>query len=130
MMPPIKNAKDMKLSETFSNLPDMSGPVSSFPQPLQWGKMIKTLVNGYVQEIVEWTSIQAVVQPLKAEALEMKPEGERAWKWYELYTLANVLMSTDDVVILHGIQYRIMDRSNLSEYGYMKYEVQEDYQHA
>lgn len=123
----IVNARDRKLSHVAMGLPDVSGAVQCFLQPVRLGVIKKKQVSGYTVETVSWVCTQAVRQAFTPEQLSLKPEGERSWKWYTLHTVPEVCLKTDDIIIIHDLRMRIMEISGYSEYGFNEYHAIEDY---
>lgn len=121
----IQNAKDTKLCNTVV-LPGVSTAVMSMLQTVNMAIMQKQQINGYTQEIPDWKRTLACVQPMK-ESLAIRKEGERSWRWHVIWTLPTIDLKTDDRIILMGIRYRIMDRTNWTQHGYVEYSAIEDY---
>ena len=122
----IKNAKDQKVYELDNALPDMSEAVMDFLQPVVLKKINKQQVNGYTQEIEIPIQTSAVVIPMSTE-MSIKMEGERTWRWSTMYCLADLIFATDDVIIYRHSRYRIMHKMDYAQYGYVSYEMIEDY---
>lgn len=67
------------------------------------------------------TSFMGCLQPLPAQKLLIKPEGERKWIWFTLWTqqqldIDTILMDDEDR------QYRVLRISNWRGAGYFEYE--------
>jgi hypothetical protein len=120
------NASKRKLSD-LPALPDVSGSISMFLQKITLGIVTKKQVSGLTQEKIEYICTQAVRQAFSAQQLVLRPEGERAWKWYTIHMLADYILKTDDIIILHGMRMRIMEKLDYKEYGYIEYHAIEDY---
>ena len=124
----MRNAKDRKLSESATGLPDVSQSVEMFLQRMVVKVIRKKQVDGYTKEYTECIITQAVKQPFSPEQLEVKAEGERSWKWYTLHSLTDLRLKTDDIVILHEVEYRVMEKLDFREYGYYEYHIVEGFQ--
>ena len=122
----ITNAKDKGLN--FSGLPQVGGVLPGWFQPLEFEIVTKTLVNYEVQEIIIEISTQGVRQPMMAQKIAIKPEGQRAWKWETLHCLPDVPLKVDDEVIFGGKTYRVMNKWDWTEYGYCEYEICQGYE--
>ena len=123
------NAKDRKLSEMTSALPDVSAAVQEILQPITIVLVQKQQVNGYTQEIPRSFKTRASIQPI-AQTLSMSPTGQRAWKRFNVYIERNIQLIPDDVFWIRGQGYRVMDKVDWKEFGYLKYECVEDYSDA
>jgi hypothetical protein len=121
------NAKDRPLNANSGTLPDMGNTLSGWLQPITLGVVTKTVVNFQVVETQSEVSFQGVWQPFSARQLIIKPEGERAWKWYMLHAQIALPLKPDDVVTYRGIQYRVKADNDYSLYGYYQYELIEDW---
>ena len=87
-------------------------------------------MDGYTQEIPVFHHTKAVKVPLKPQELLVKPEGERHWKWYDIFTIPNFIAHVDDVILFGVGRYRIMEREDYREYGFIRYGIIEDYNNA
>lgn len=122
----IVNAKDKSLS--YSGLPQVGEVLPSWFQTMTFDVVTKAVVNYEVQEVLSSITTQGVRQPMSAQQLAIKPEGQRAWKWETLHCLPDVKLRVDDVVIFNGVKYRVMQRWNWSEYGYLEYHICQAYE--
>jgi hypothetical protein len=120
------NAKNKTLSEQ-NDLPDVSPGIDMFLQPVQLGIITKKQVSGYTQESIYWISTKAVRQAFTAQQLLLRPEGERAWKWYTIHLLVDTVLKPDDIIKLHGMRMRIMEKLDYKEYGFVEYHAIEDF---
>lgn len=123
----IVNAKDKKVSDLASALPDVSGGVSMLLQPIKIGLVTTQQVSGLTQETVEWLRTQATLQPYTAEQLAIRAEGERSWQWFTLHTLTDIELNTDDRIIFKHTRYRVMEKLDYEDYGYREFHVIQDY---
>jgi hypothetical protein len=124
----IPNAKDMTIDQVAPGLPDVSDAVRAFLLPIQIGIIQKAQIDGYANEVPTYYDTFAAVYPLTAEDLRLKPEGQRSWKWQKLWMLSDIIMTTDDKVIIAGDTYRVMEKSDNSQYGYFDYTIMQDYE--
>ncbi len=126
----IACAKDRPLISSSTSVPSMRGALRGWTRPITITLIRKQLVN---YEAKEGNAIQiqttGVLQPLSAEKLELKPEGERSWVWKQLHC-AYPEMQTDNVAIIFGVRYRVMAKTSFADYGFVKYELVEDFQNA
>ena len=120
------NAKDKTLRQSTS-LPDVQGSVDMLLQPIKLGVVTKNQVNGLTVEETEWTWTKAVRQAYSAEQLIILPEGQRSWKWYTIHALPDLVLKTDDIIVMHGMRMRVMERLDYLEYGFVEYHAIEDY---
>lgn len=123
----LVNGKDTPLNSSFSTLPNVSDVLPDWFQPLTFDVVTKTIVNFENQETVRTITTQGVRQPMTAQQLAIKPEGQRAWKWETLHCLPDAVLQVDDIVIFNGVKYRVMQKWNWSEYGYCEYHICEAY---
>ena len=121
----ITNGKDKPIS--FTGLPQVGDVLPSWFQTLTFYLVTKVLVNFEVEETTLTISTKGVRQPMSAQQLSIKPEGQRAWKWETLHCLPDVKLKVDDIVIFDGVKYRVMQRWDWTEYGYMQYEICQAY---
>ena len=106
----------------------MGEVLPSWFQPLTFDLVTKTVVDYEVQEVRQTIQTQGVRQPMSAKQLEIKPEGQRAWQWETIHCLPDVKLKVDDIVIFDGVRYRVMQKWDWSEYGYLEYHIHQAYE--
>jgi hypothetical protein len=67
------------------------------------------------------------LQPLKPQSLMLKPEGQRSWRWWTLWT-ESFMNVGDKIVDYYGKRYKIMSTANWSGGGYYEYELVEGFE--
>jgi hypothetical protein len=123
----IKNAKDISLNQNTGTLPDVSAALLNWLQPMQVKQITKKNVNFSVVETVVLINFEGVVENQSPEQIMYKPEGQRSWKWVAIWTLATITLNVDDIVTSLGKTYRIKNKSDWYQYGYINYEAVEDW---
>lgn len=123
----IGNAKNTPLNARAGTMPDVSGALQDYFQPMTFG-VVSTSVQGFlaVQTKVS-VSFQGVWQPLKERDLQLKPEGQRAWSWYWLHADPSLNLEVDSVVTYLDVQYRVMAKKDYRLNGYVEYQLIEDW---
>ncbi len=123
----IINGKNKTLSQT-NNLPNMSETIKNWFQNLTFKKIVKSIVNYQAVETETIISTKGVRQPFSPQQLKVKPEGQRGWKWETLHCLTNVVLVPDEIVEFNSIRYRVIEKKDYTEYGYIEYEIVQDFQ--
>lgn len=121
------NAKDIPLNQQSGTVPNVSGAMINWFQPMVFGIVVKTVQDYQVVESMEQISFQGVWQPLSSRKLMMKPEGQQSWSWFWLHSEISLKLENDQVVNYNGVQYRVMSLKDYKLYGYYEYELVEDY---
>lgn len=125
---PIWNAKDVSLANNPGTLPNMADTIANWFQLLTFKQVVKKTINFQTVETASPLEFQGVVQPFTSQQLAMKPEGQRAWKWFTIHAWPTLILKPDDVIINQaGTQFRVMEKLDFKEYGYVRYEMIEDY---
>lgn len=124
----IRCGKNTPIRES-SMLPDVSVGISALLQNMKVGVVQKRVINNRTEEVTVWKDVLACRQAMP-ENLAISKEGERSWRWHTIYASPDLDLETDDLVIIRGIRYRIMDKENWQEYGYLKYSAIEDYRNS
>ncbi len=120
--------KPLKLAQ--NGLPQLDIALDGVVYPLTAVRICKSLVDGFLQEIETKTETKGVIQPLSAQEVAIKPEGQRTWKWMDLYCHTDLLMNPDDIVAIDGVRYRVMAVYEYRHYGFMHYELAQNYEEA
>lgn len=126
----ITNGKDTAIG--YTGLPDVSSTLEGWFQKIVFGIVAKSLVNNRTVETITQIESQGVLQPLTAQQLEIKPEGQRGWNWFMLHCQPSLSLQLDDTVNISGTRfngrYRVMARTGYDQYGYIQYDLVKDYQ--
>lgn len=111
-----------------SGVPNVQDALSNWFTSLSIGKITKSVVNYHLKEVVSWATYQAVLQPFTTKQLQIKPEGQRVWQWETLHVKGtDSEFCLDDQVFIGVKKYRIMQKFEWSQYGYIEYQIIEDY---
>lgn len=121
----IRNAKDTPLSESALGLPDVSTVVESFMQPVTMSIIYKENSGGYIQEREVKIPTKAARFPAK-ENLAIRADGQTSWKWWTILLPAPCRANTDDVFVMRGVRYRVMEKNDWSDNGYVELNCIED----
>lgn len=124
---PIFNAKDRPLNLNSGTLPDVSGAMLDWFLPMVFARVTKTIVNSHLVETSVDLNFRGVWQPLSAQDLRMKPEGQRDWKWFQVHATPDLILVPDEVITFNGTQYRVKAMYDYKEYGYLNYHLAQDY---
>lgn len=123
----IKNANKIPLNQNPGTLPNMQGAMLDWFQILTFTQIKKVVENFNLIEKTYSTSFQGVKQPFTAQELMMKPEGQRSWKWFTIHAFPDLVLTTDEIINFGGENYRVMQKSDFTEYGYVMYQICQDY---
>jgi hypothetical protein len=123
----IANACNRPLFEENGTVPDVSGALQDYFQPMVFEPLVKTAVGFQAVENATPINFRGTIQPFNQRQLMLKPEGERAWTWFTLHSDPVLTLQVDDVVKYLGKQTRVMGRKNFSLYGYVEYEIVQDW---
>ena len=106
--------------------PEMMSAFSDWNRYLTFNKIEKSIVNYKVVEVTNDHEFTGILIPQTPQALAIKPEGQRTWKWWSLVTGED--MKPDDVMKdENGQTYRIMTKTDFAQSGFYSYEVVEGY---
>lgn len=123
----IINGKDADLGVASSALPYVGTALYGLLQPMTFTTIAKSVYQGLVTELQTNVSVRCSRQPFSPQRLALKPEGQRAWRWELLFADPSLVLSPDDRVIFGGRPYRVMAKYDYKEYGYVQYEIAEDF---
>lgn len=124
----IQNAKNLKLNNINSNLPNMSNTIVGWFLNITF-ELVKRQLNGADWELVtvDKISTKGVVQPPSDKDLKILPEGTWAWEWLMLHCLPNVSLETNDFIKYDDKTYKVMAKKDFTKYGYIRYTLLEAY---
>lgn len=123
----IKNGRDTPINQQTGTVPNMNDTLRNWYQPITFVHLQKRTVNFQLEEFSCAIHFRGVIQPLKPRELMQKPEGQRAWSWFQLHADPILILQVDDIVLYNGIKTRIMARTDYKLYGYVYYELVQDW---
>lgn len=123
----IANGKDTPINIRTGSVPDVSGAMTDWFQPMAFTQIAKSVVGFEAVETPTVTNFRGVIQPLSGRRLELKPEGQRAWTWLLLHADPSLTLEVDEVVTYNGVQTRVMSQKDFRLYGYVEYELVQDW---
>ncbi len=123
----ISDAKNRPLTQSYGNLPDVSGAMATWQQAMTFIHVVKTVVNFDVVETPSKKDFQGVWQPFTTRDLLIKPEGQRDWGWFMCHSDIDLSLRPDDIIKYEGANYRVMQQNDYNKYGYFEYHLIEDY---
>lgn len=105
--------------------PNMMSVFAGWTSPVQLRVVSRVAVDFEAEEnILDVVTFEAVMQPMPAQEISRKPEGERAWKWWEAWS--NTRLERDAVVQDQDEkQFRIQSIQDWSQAGYFHYSMTE-----
>jgi len=110
-------------------LPNLNNAVMAWAQQLEFVVVSKTVEDFEVVEEYFTYCVLGTKQPLSPQKLAIKPEGQREWKWYQLHLSPQAQIKIDDLIRFGAEdQYRVMAKSDYSEYGYCYYEIAQGFE--
>lgn len=128
MSQPIINASDRSLFENVGTLPNMQDAMQNWFQNMTFTLITTSVVNFDAASASTQVTMQGVKQPFTDQQINMKPIGQRKWKWFTIHAYPGVTLDIDDQMIFpDGTNYRVMQKYDTTEYGYIRYEVVQDY---
>lgn len=124
----ISNAADTLLDANPGTLPDLRDALNGWFQQMSFTLIKKSTVDFVLEEQPQTIYFAGVMQPFTARQLQIVPEGQRAWGWYTVHATPDLILSSDDIVEYQGTKYRVMNKYDLKEYGYLRYDVAQDFE--
>lgn len=124
---PIYNAKDVLLSQNSGTMPDVSDAILDWFQPMLFTTVTKTVVNFQVREVGTSINFLGVWQPMSAQKLTQKPEGQRAWLWFTVHAEPGLELVPDEIINYLGVNYRVEAKFDYRLNGYVEYHLVNDY---
>lgn len=109
-------------------LPNLSTAVGAWSSKISFAVVGKRQQDFETVETLIPKTAYGMFQPMRPQLLNIKPEGERSWRWQELYVSPSCELSVDDIVVFDRVRYRVMSKQDFSYYGFVRYELLQDYQ--
>lgn len=122
------NFQKVKTLSGLSGMPQMNNTLNCWEVPLTLVKVIQNVVEGDLVTTELKINFKGVWQPLKDEALELKPEGQRSWEWVWIHARASELnLETGDKVIFNNKRYKVTSKKDYTLNAFVEYQLCRDY---
>ena len=122
------NFQKVKTLSGLSGMPQMNNTLNGWEVPLTLVKVIQNVVEGDLVTTELKINFKGVWQPLKDEALELKPEGQRSWEWIWIHARASELnLETGDKVIFNNKRYKVTSKKDYTLNSFVEYQLCRDY---
>jgi len=109
-------------------IPKIQFALNGWESPITMIKVTQSIVDYVTVETKESISFKGVIQPLTAEALQVKPLEQRSWEWLMIHTRINIELQTNDLIEYEGKQYKVMFEKNYSLNNYYEYHLVKNYE--
>lgn len=114
-----------------ANQPQLSGAFAGWTSRITLNARIQRVRDGLVCHIDNKVSFNGMIQPLSEKKIQLKPEGQRAWKWLQIHCLSTSLdLDVNDIIEYNGRKFKIMADNDYSLNGFIEYHAAEDYQNG
>lgn len=112
-----------------SGMPQMNTTLIGWEVPLTLIKVVQNVVEGELQTSETTINFKGVWQPLKDEALELKPEGQRSWEWIWIHAQSGTLnLETADKVLFNNKYYKVIQKKDYGLNSFVEYQLCRDYE--
>ena len=114
-----------------SGMPQMDTTLVGWEMPLVLIRIKQNVIDGDLVTSEQTFKFQGVWQPLKDEALELKPEGQRSWEWIWIHAKSTQLnLETADKVIFKDKRYKVMQKKDYGLNSFVEYQLCRDYEES
>ena len=112
-----------------SGMPQMDTTLIGWEVPLTLIKITQNVIDGDLQTTETTITFKGVWQPLKNEALELKPEGQRSWEWIWIHAKSSELnLETGDKVRFKNKRYKVTEKKDYGLNSFVEYNLCRDYE--
>ena len=115
--------RTIKVNDIVDSLPDLSDVMTQWEVPMTANYVTQSVVDGVVTDTAVSKAIKGIMQPLKAEEVALKEEGQRSFDWYQIHIKEGTYgeLFTTQIVIISNLEYKIMAKKNWILNGYREY---------
>ena len=123
----IMNARDKKMNDQISGQPDLSWAVDGWFESIFFVHVQTQLIDGFAQDILVPIKTRGTIQPMAQTLVNMRPEGERKWRWLTIHCVPDVKLSISDKIIVDEVAYRVQGLWYYRRNGFIIYDCGEDF---
>lgn len=107
----------------------MRAAFAGWMQKITFVVRTQQVVDALVTSVDKNVTFRGTLQPLNPKAIMLKPEGQRAWTWFQLHCQSpGARFNVNDQVIYDGRKFKVMAENDYSLNGYFEYHLVQDYQ--
>ncbi|TDE17712.1 hypothetical protein [Dyadobacter psychrotolerans] len=119
----------MKKLSQLSGMPQMKAAFTGWTQKITFKLITQTVVDGFVVDSEKTVVFNGTIQPLSAEEVILKPEGQRFWEWLDVHVMGTTVpLRNNDRVSYNGTLYKVMASKDYSLNNYMEFHIVRDYE--
>lgn len=124
------NFQSIKNLKAFSQMPNMSNTLTGWETSITLEIVSQDVTSdGEATFTTQQVTFLGVVQPLRTEQLELKPEGQRSWEWLWIHAKSGTLnLHTADKILFNSKTYKVEGVKDYSLNGFVEYELVRDYE--
>lgn len=123
------NFQKSKNLKKLSGMPQLDTALTGWEVPLTLVRVFQDIVEGDLVTREEKIDFIGVWQPLKDEALQSLPEGQRSWEWVWIHARTGTLnLHTADKVIFNNKRFKVMTVKDYSLNGFIEYNLIRDFE--
>ena len=122
--------RNIKINQLSANLPDVSEVMNGWEVNMTANYVAQEVVDGVIADTQVNKAIKGIMQPLKAEEIMLKDEGQRSWDWYQVHIreAAYGELFTTQILIINSIPYKIKAKKDWVLNGYREYHAIRDFE--
>ena len=120
--------RDIKVNMLGGLLPNVGDALTGWEVSVIANYIHQVSFKGDIIDIPHKKRIAGVLQPLRPEDVELKPEGQRSWSWFMLHVKSSYdRLRVEQQLEIGGQPYKVMSVKNYENYGYIEYHVIRSY---
>jgi hypothetical protein len=106
-------------------IPRVSDALWGIQGQMKFRRVTKDPVDFQMEELTsDATTFFAVMAPIPEQKLLVKPEGQRSWMWWSLWT--RTALNVDDIVVdAANVRFRVMSVHQWGAAGFREYQLTE-----
>lgn len=121
--------RNFKINQIANGMPQVDDVLEGWMVSFIANFMQQVRIDGEFIERSTFVKMEGVLQPLKTEDINLKPEGQRNWKWYQLHVpIKYRQIPVGKVVVIGDTDYKIMASKDYTLNSYVEYHIIKDYE--
>lgn len=112
-----------------SSQPQMNSTLQGWQNKITLIKITQDVIDGDLQTTETQITFQGVIQPLSAEQLALRPEGQRSFEHLWIHAVASQLnLETADKIKFKNKRYKIIEKKDYGLNSFVEYMLIRDYE--
>ncbi|MCK5591648.1 MAG: hypothetical protein KAI72_06810 [Candidatus Pacebacteria bacterium] len=118
----------MKTLNQTSGMPKINCAFAGWQTNISVLVITQEIIDGFATDFEKTIEFKGVIQPLSPRKIMLKPEGQRAFEWLQVFCASmTLILKPNDKIIYNEKRYKLMADNDYSQSNFKEYHIIRDY---